>query len=157
MRRAARHRAAEAADALVGRLREEAADKDSQLKALLGLQPDTAAEVVRRLAEAVPDLAAKVEGRQEAGVRRLHRNVGLHSDVLPPAGAPARCWHSAQRGPRLEARALRPRRLIPVVDAMLWAGPPPAPAREPPDCARPAFAGQVWDVQVLERFVLQPG
>ena len=105
-KRAQAARAAAASQAtLLSRLQAELEAVRTSWKELVGLPKDVSTEVVRRLAEAAPALTDLVRGTQPAGVRRLHRNVGLHSCELPAADAPSKQWRQAQNGQRLEVRA----------------------------------------------------
>lgn len=96
-RRAARKRAAAAADGLIARLSRELAEARAAAGAW-------AEPVVRaRFLAAAPAMADLCGGRAVQPEARLRRNVAMHAAVLPQQGAPTRAWRQAQKGPRLGA------------------------------------------------------
>ena len=127
-------------------------------------------EVRTRLLAAAPALAAAVKGEPCPLKHRLQRNVALHADArevnfLAPD---MRALRSAQKGPRLEARAHKSARkgapvASPLLAQIFSQGQPPPPPEKPPfltsaddvrDAESAAFPGQTWDCSVLEAHVL---
>lgn len=138
------------ADNLIAKLRVENQRLKEQLAQLAAGADGDDAEVLRREALARPVLKAKVAGSPVQGAQKLIRNVALHAEVCPQAGAPLAEWRRAQKSRRLGATgggAVRceVESVIPMVDDLMKSH----SGRQP----RGPCGGSGWQAAILELFL----